>query len=215
MSAVRGLIAKLAGLRDEVTTPRVFYAAHREAWLELARRTVRDTLVNLRPDKMDAEAWARQVELAVGHVSVHLLELEDAGLIIRLNSETAEGEDTADVAQRFGFTLEEIRQWVEDGRAGEKGAKRIDERDVLKSDLQIAWRIIYTLKFNKPGADGLRAALNKYFGAAAGTATAELYPEVLKAWAAVFTVQAGADWRQWISSRVRAVELGAVNRFGI
>ena len=215
MSALRGLIAKLAGLRDQVTTPRVFYAAHREAWLELARRTVRDTLINLRSDPMDAVSWARQVELAAGHVSVHLLELEDAGLIIRLNSETAEGEATADVAQRFGFTLEEIRQWVEDGRAGEKGAKRIDERDLLKSDLQIAWRIIYTLKFNRPGANGLREALHQYFGTAAGTAAAALYPEVLKAWAAVFTVQAAEDWRQWTSSRVRAVETTTLNRFGI
>ena len=33
------------------------------------------------------------------------------------------------------------------------------QRDVLKSDLQIAWRIIYTLKFNKPGAALLESGL--------------------------------------------------------
>ena len=219
MSAVRGLIAKLQGLREELITPRLFYAAHLDSWRELARTTVREVLLNLRPAAtpdgaaVDPEAWARNVELAAEHVSTTLLTI-DAGMIIRLATESTDG-PVADVAQRFGFSLEEIQKWVADGREGVANAKRIDDRDANKSDKQIAWRIIYTLKFNKKGAEGLRAAVGRYFGQTASNEVAALYPEVLAAWVEVFTVQAAADFQQWVSSRVRGIETAGRNRFGV
>lgn len=220
MSAVRGLIAKLQGLREELITPRLFYAAHLDSWRELARTTVREVLLNLRPETtpdgtaMDPVAWARNVELAAEHVSTTLLTIEDAGMIIRLATESTDG-PVADVAQRFGFSLEEIQKWVADGREGVANAKRIDDRDTNKSDKQIAWRIIYTLKFNAKGAEGLRSALSRYFGQNASDEVAALYPEVLAAWVEVFTVQAAADFQQWVASRARGIETAGRNRFGI
>ena len=80
---------------------------------------------------------------------------------------------------------------------------------------RIAWRIIYTLKFNKKGAEGLRAAVGRYFGQTASNEVAALYPEVLAAWVEVFTVQAAADFQQWVSSRVRGIETAGRNRFGV
>lgn len=213
MSAVRGLIEKMKALRADVTSPHVFYEAHREPWLALARRTVREVLANLRPAETDAEAWARQIEFTAEAVAAHLLALEDAGVVITLSTVSL---DAPDLAPRLGFSPEEVKRWVAEGRGeNETGlGKRLDERDAGKSDLQIAWRILYALKLNKSGAEGLRAALNKFLGRETGADVGALYPEILRAWVEVFTVQAGEDWRKWVTGRVAKFEAGS-NRFGV
>ena len=209
MSAVRNVIGRLEALREELSQPAVFYAEHRAAWLELAKTVVRQVLANLKPIEMDAGQWQRQIVLAVDRVAADLLSEEDAGIMISIGALPigADPEDPRHYATA-GVNVDEVMRWVEAGRDAEMDGKRLGGDDEGKTDRQIAWRILYALKLNKPGAEGLRTAILKFLGRESGESAEVIYPEILKAWLDVFTVRAAADFRKWVGGKVRRANQG-------
>ena len=202
MSDLQRIIGRMKRLRDELSSPAEFFAEHRGPWLSLAQTIVRQVLTNLRPGEVPPDAWARQVEQTAQHVVLR----PDGGdgVAIELAERGADApQETGDVMQRTGFTVDEVRGWVAAGRVGgDTLGKRLDERDDGKSDLQIAWRILYALKLNNSGAGGLRAAIEKYLGRQLGVDAEQFYPAIEAAWRDVFAARVLEDRQQWVRRKL-------------
>ncbi len=204
MGQLSGAIGRLKELREDLSSPTVFYAEHYEGWHALAVATVRQALANLRPLEVEQELWARQIDLAAARVAVDLLGEDEAGAIISLGANSAK-DPSFTMAAGGTLTLDQVERWVAAGRSGEDGGKRIDERDAALNDEKIARNVLYAMKLGKPGADGLRAAIAEYIGGEIADEAARLYPEILKVWTGVFSVRCAADWKAWVKERVKAV----------
>lgn len=210
MSDARRVIEKLGRLKKQVTRPEAFYLGHRRQWEEMARRVVEQTLVALQPGDIAAEAWLVKVnEIAARVTSTFLIESDEVGLVFeiapRLDFDPSDSPGTFTLSN---LSIADVEEWVRKGR--EKGSpdepgKNLDERDAGKTDLQIAWRIMYALKLQKPGWERLMEVLREFVGLEAIEAIDVLYPELLKAWLEHFTVVAGRDWRVYVARLVAAL----------
>ena len=101
-----------------------------------------------------------------------------------------------------------MEEWVRRGRekdSPDEPGKNLDERDAGKTDLQIAWRIMYALKLQKPGWERLLDVLRQFVGLEAVDAMELLYPELLKAWLEHFTVAAAREWKAYVAQLVAAL----------
>jgi len=203
MGKLAGVIERLKGLREELGSPVVFYAEHRDDWLKFAKAIVRQAMLNLRPIGVDHEMWIRQVDLAAARVSVDLLGEDEAGVIVALGSSSAD--DPMFEAIDGNLSLDQIEAWVQAGHGGQAGGKRLDERDALLSDEKIARNVLYAMKLGKPGTDRLRAAILEYIGGEIAEQAERLYPEIRKAWVDLFSVKCASDWREWVAGRAKKV----------
>lgn len=205
MSALKAAIGRLKGLQQVLANPVDFYAERQAEYRELARTTALMTLTNLRPDGADPGLWAQQAAAFSNRVGAGL-----AGVGIVLTLEEQPIVAAVDAPARFalnGLSIAQIERFVAAGRVKESAdapGKNLDERDESKSDLQIAWRIMYALRLSKPGSAGLQAAILR-FGAAEQRGSMEsLLPQVLKAWETVLRPKAKADFQAWVHRNVAA-----------
>jgi len=200
-------IVKLRGIQQRLSMPERFFAEHLEDWRELARQVTHDTLTALRPPESDPDQWAAGVVTAVARVVTYLLTPE-AGMIIALGAPAPDAEpDDPRFFELGGIPVADIERWVRESRAGilpEELAKRLDERDEGKSDLQIAWRILYALKLQKPGSEGLEKAIRRFMGFDSVKSMEAIFPELLRAWLDHFIPRASADWLVWVRKQIIA-----------
>lgn len=205
-------IAKLQRLR-ETLRPDAFYQSHRTRWQERAHRIAVAILRNSRPADADATQWAARVEAEAARISSALFLDEDSvGVIISLGLNPAGvAIDSPQSYNIAGLSVSEIERWVAAGREKENPddpGKNIDQvQDVDKSgrpktDLQIAWRIIWAIKLQKPGVPGLIAAIQKFLGAENAEAASGLYGEILNAWLEQLIPEIHADFRHWFRHTV-------------
>lgn len=208
MATPREVIAKLERIRDRLQKPSEFYERVREPWLELLRRVTEHTLTALKPGDIAPDLWQQKAREIASRVTS---EPQEFGLIFSL-SPRLEVIDLAKIDEPQNFRLgnlaiADVEQWVAEGRtkaSPDAPGKNLDERDVGKSDLQIAWRIMYALKLQKPGWDRLLDVLRQYVGVDAVDAAEALYPELLKAWLEHFQSRAPADWQRYVREVVSA-----------
>lgn len=210
MSEVRQLINRLEKFRDKISDPRNFYREMREPWTELARRVVEQTLVNVQPHDVDSQLWQIKIVQISARVSVmDFLEADEMGLMLSIAPRYESGLPDDPLSFTLGnLSIHDVEQWVEAGReksSPDDAGKNLDERDAGKTDLQIAWRIMYALKLQKPGWDRLLSVLREFVGLEAEEAADVLYPELLKAWFEHFAVRAPQDWRNYVHRLVESI----------
>lgn len=210
MSDARRVIERLEKLKAEVTRPEPFYQRHQREWQEISRRIIEQTLVALQPADVTAEVWHLKVgEIASRLTSTLLVEPEEVGVVFalapRLQFDPSDSPGTFTLAN---LSIADVEEWVRKGRdksSPDEPGKNLDERDAGKTDLQIAWRIMYALKLQKPGWERLMDVLREFVGLEAVEAIELLYPELLKAWLEQFSVVAARDWRNYVARLVAAV----------
>lgn len=185
--------------------PQDFYAENYLAYRDLARAVALQVLTNLRPGDADPAIWAGQAQVLANQVVAYLVTEEEVGIMIALDQEAASGQPAAATDSRnyqlSGLTVAQVERFVAAGRQKESAdepGKNLDERDDGKTDLQIAWRIMYALRLQKPGAVGLEAAVQRFLAAEKRGDAQGLLPEVLKAWLAVFAPRVLGDWRRFV-----------------
>jgi hypothetical protein len=205
---------KLIGLRNTLARPLPFYELVLEPWRDMAGTIARDILSELRPASVTldpvAEAehnarWRLACEAVRMRVQASLFAAEDVGIILSLAAKPVVQEGDPRTFAIGDVSVLDVERWVRESRAGNLNSdveKQIDERDTGKSDLQIAWRILYAMLGNKPGRSGLETAIKKYLGAQAWEDSQKLYPEVLKGWLDYFVPIAINQFRAWVGQRV-------------
>ena len=205
----RAAIGRLKLVAALVSDLRPFYAAYRESWVEAAREVARNVLVVLKPETIEAEEWVVKVEELVETVAAELIgDGAMAGVAIRMGMGAKVAGDITDPKfYRLGeMSIDDVERWVaagRDGSAPEGVGKNLDERDAKKSDLQIAWRVMYAMKLNRPGAQGLARAIERFKAWESGLEIDGLLEEVLKVWMAVFELVAARDLRAWVAELIR------------
>lgn len=199
----RVVIGRLQAIKAVLENPLEFYALHLADYRQLASTVAFQVLTNLRPPDADPALWEQQANQLAALVAAHL-DTEVLGLTISL-AEAKSGPLDPRSFSINGLAISDIERFVQAGRVKEdrdEPGKNLDERDDGKTDLQIAWRIMYALRLQKAGAPGLEAAIMRFLSAEGRTEAEKLLPEVLKAWVDVFTVRAGADFRKWVDAGV-------------
>lgn len=209
MSQVRSLITRLEAFREKVQDARPFYRQMQSSWTDLARRVVEQTLLSLRPGELAAEAWQQKVDALAARVTADFLDGEEIGLAFSLAPRPPlEFTDDPRTFTLGDLKISDVEEWVARGRekaSPDDPGKNLDGRDAGKSDLQIAWRIMYALKLGKPGWDRLLGHLRDFTGIEAEDAAELLYPELLKAWVEFFSVRAPAAWRTHLHKLVAEI----------
>jgi hypothetical protein len=209
VSQLRGFIAKLERLKTAFDL-REFYAAHLDRWRERARRITVAILENARPVEADAETWRRRVAAESARLTGTLfVQADEVGVILSLGIRPP-GTDSTDPGHYSieGISVEEVERWVAAGRtkgSPEDPGKNLDERDAGKSDLQIAWRVIWSMKLRKNGWERLLGHIQEFLGATdeAAEASAQLYAALLEAWVAQLGPEIRQDFRDWFRLKVR------------
>jgi hypothetical protein len=209
MSTVRDVIARLEKLKAKLEDPRPFYLRHGRSWLELSRRIVQDTLNVSQPPGIEPEQWQEQVMHVAARVAILFSEDEDGtGFVLALPPRLMP--DPFDNPEHFSIgniSIDDVRRWVEAGHAKvstDEPGKNLTEIDAGKTDLQIAWRVMYALKLQKPGWERLLGALREFLGLEAETIAETLYPEILKAWLDYFSVRGADSWRAYVHELVES-----------
>lgn len=209
MSELSRLVNRLERFREEIADPMNFYREVKEPWTELARRVVEQTLVAVQPSKVDAEMWQLKITQISARITAEFISDEEVGLIFAIAPRYEIGMPDDPTTFTLGnLSIHDVEQWVAAGREKESPdapGKNLDERDAEKTDLQIAWRIMYALKLQKPGWDRLLNVLREFVGVEAEEAADVLYPELLKAWVEHFAVRAPADWRAYVHRLVEGI----------
>jgi hypothetical protein len=176
----------------------------------MAGTIARDILAELRPEAYDLDSfelpgqsdrWRLACEAVRMRVQASLFAAEDVGIILSLAAEPVAQEGNPKSFAIGDVSVLDVERWVRESRAGDLSTdveKQIDQRDTGKSDLQIAWRILYAILGNKRGGPGLEAAIKKYLGAQAWDDSQRLYPEVLKGWLDYFVPIAVTQFRAWV-----------------
>lgn len=209
MSEVRQLITRLEKLRDTLTDQNNFYREVRGPWTELARRVVEQTLVAVQPSNVDAELWQLKITQISARVTADFIRDEEIGLVFAVAPRYEAGIPEDPTTFTLGnLAIQDVEQWVAAGREKEsldEPGKNLTEIDAGKTDLQIAWRVMYALKLQKPGAQRLLQVLREFVGLEAEEAVDLLYPELLKAWLEHFAVRAPEDYRGYVHRLVEAV----------
>jgi hypothetical protein len=211
MGQLAGLISRIERFKERVENPRPFYDRYRSSWLTLAKRVVADTLVALQPPDTDPQRWQVQVAEIADRVSIDFIEeADETGLILALPPRLIPDPEDAPAHFSVGnLSIDDVVRWVEAGRGksspDEPGKNLTQEQDAGKSDLQIAWRVMYALKNQKPGWDRLLDVLREYVGLEAESVAEALYPELLKAWLEYFSVRAVDSWRTYVHQLVQEI----------
>lgn len=207
MSTALEVAGRLRNLKTALSTPQEFYFSVLPQWTELARTVTANVLAVTKPPDMTDETWARESAATVERVAATLVSEEAvAGIIIALGPR-APGVNVDDPKGYTigGFGVREIEQFVAAGRAGDPDGKdltRFPAKDADKSDLQIAWRIAYAIKLQKPGFERVLEHIAEFLGHVALDAAEKQYDEILKVWRAVFVPRAIVDFSEWVGSRV-------------
>lgn len=197
-------VMKMKALRQALGGVHLFYAAHVKEWREQARTIAIVIFQNARPADADADEWHRRVATESERITGTLFMQEDevgAVLALALRPPSALPDDPAHYSLD-GITVSEIERFVAAGRAGEPGGKAIDYIDENRTDLQIAWRIIWAIKTRKGNFPGLIAAIQQFLGGHEGEATA-LYGDILKSWLEQLGPRIRGDFREWVGMTVR------------
>lgn len=198
-----GAIARLTRIRATLGRPTVFYASHLPQWREQAQRIAVAILQNARPPETDPATWARHVASESARIGGLLFfDAEEIGAILYLGIRPP-GTDEADPkhADVAGIRIDEIERWVEAGRAKanpDDPGKNLDERDAGKTDLQIAWRLLYAIKLRKGNWEGLLGHIQEFLGSVNAEASAGLHREIVQAWLQQLGPVIRSDFRAWV-----------------
>ncbi len=207
MGQLAATIEKLQRVKSSVLNVRPFYITHLPRWHERARLITAAVLENTRPPDADPIAWGRRVATESARVN-SLLDFgqDDAGAIISLG--IAPAGVPADDPRNFssdGLSINDISRWVEAGRSQtdpDVEGKRLDERDAGKSDLQIAWRVMWALKLRKPGWERLLAHVAEFAGQEETSVVTGYYADILQAWSEQLGPEIRAAFRAWVHTQV-------------
>jgi hypothetical protein len=208
MSDLRTAIAKLEKLNTRLRDPLPFYRQQSIEWRELARRIVEQTLVSLQPANVTTEEWQHKiVEISARVSSAYIFNDREIGITLSI-APRIEFDPANEDPRTFtigNLSIQDVERWVAEGRVKttpDAPGKNFKKMDADKTDLQIAWRIMYALKLQKDGWDRLLGHLRDFAGLEAEDAAEALYPELLKAWLEHFTVRCVADWRRYIQNLI-------------
>lgn len=209
MSLLGGTIARLLALRQALGRPTEFYALHVEQWREHAARIVVAILQNSRPADANAEDWRRRIDTEAARLSALLFfDFDEIGVILTLGIRPPVPESDPMHYTLDQVSIQDIERWVEAGRGKtdpDAPGKNLDERDAGKSDLQIAWRILYSLKLRTGHWDRLLWHIQTFIGSDDVGAATGIYTEILQAWMEQLGPQIRRDYRAWLSGKMRAI----------
>jgi len=206
MGQLAGVITKLQRLKAALNI-RPFYIAALPTWQDHAQRIVIAVLQNSKPAETDADVWRARVEAESQRLSAMLFfSADEVGAIIGLGIRPP-GTSEADPkhASVESISIDEITRWVAAGREKsdpDEPGKNLDSRDANKSDLQIAWRVLYAMKLQKPGYEGLLAAIEDFLGSAAQGAAQGVYNDILESWMEQLVPTMFDDFRDWFRRMV-------------
>lgn len=209
----REAINRLKGIARRVSPVAEFYAERRQAWHELAVTCAQNTLLALAPPEVAPDEWARSVENAVSRISATLITAvtQDGGQMLMSQGQTgginlalSKGSEVPAAQQAGPVSMEDLLRFIRAGREGHPDGKRIEYlMDGSKSDLQVAWRMIWSMRSGKGGASRIADHVAKFTGSQHASAIEQLYPQVLIAWVAVFLPRARRELKAWVRRRVR------------
>jgi hypothetical protein len=183
--------------------PLEFYRRYLGSWEDLARRIVETTMSAMQPADAEPEKWRATVEAIAQRVAVGFIQDEnEVGISFTITPRvgfdpTNENPGTFTLGN---LSIQDVLHWIEAGHgksSPDEPGKNLGEVDAGKTDLQIAWRVMYALKLQKPGWDRLLDALRDFVGFEATSAADALYPELLKAWFAFFSDRAPQAWQRY------------------
>jgi hypothetical protein len=208
MGQLAGTIAKLTRLKSALSNVRPFYIRNLPRWRERAERITVAVLINLRPEGTDAEVWQRRVATEASRVAALLsFDAEMAGAIISLGIAPTDVPVNDPRHYTIGsISVDDVVRWVESGREKvdpEAPGKNLDERDAGKSDLQIAWRVLWAIKLQKEGWEKLSGHILDFIGAEEQDTAAGYYGEILQAWVEQLGPEIREEFRWWVSEQVK------------
>jgi len=208
MATIDAVISKLERIRERVSHPEAFYREMQSEWTQVARRIVEQTLVALQPPGVDPAEWlAKLTEISARVVAEFYDDTVESGISFSIAPRV--GTEEPDTVAGFtlgSLSIQDVERWVAAGReksSSDDPGKELDQRDAGKSDLQIAWRVMYALKLRKPGWERLMDVLRDFVGLEAEEAAEEIYPQLLLGWSEHFIVRAADDWREHIRKLMR------------
>jgi hypothetical protein len=209
MAEIGAVIGRLERIRERVSQPQLFYREVQLDWTQFARRIVEQTLVALQPSTIDPQQWLFKITEISARVAAEFIDVDiESGLTFSIGSRVGTEEPENAASFTLGnLSIQDVERWVHAGREKEspdEPGKNLDERDAGKSDLQIAWRVMYALKLRKPGWERLIDVLRDFAGLDAEEAAEAIYPDLLKSWFEHFAVRAPADWREYVRRLITA-----------
>lgn len=205
----RQAIERLALIQHRLEDLGPFYREFLPQWHAMAQSVAAATMAGMRPDDVEEELWAaRTAEMAEAVTADFLLEDASGGVAIRL--EMAGDEETnpteIDVTDpkyfRVGnISIAEVEEWVAAGRDGTAPpgvGKRLDARDDKKSNLQIAWRVMHSMRLGK-SAEGLARAIGRFKTWKTGLDMDKVLAQILRDWTEVFLAAAPRDLEAYLA----------------
>lgn len=202
-------ISRLKGVRAALVEPVGFFEQQRGAYRVLAERVTVDFLLPMLPDGIEASEWENRVRVLADAVAVDLLDGAEAGLRIHLSAEPRQpllGEEITGPAPGV-FGIETVRDWVAAGREGEEIGKQIDDRDVGRSDEQIAQRVWWALYTGRSANSGEK--IRQFLTAKQIEMMREHLPSLLQAWIDALLPKVRRDYRAWVRGVIREGGVGA------
>lgn len=201
-ATLRDHVQRLRGVKARLEEPVDFFAAHKDEYRDLcAEVTVRE-LTLARPDEVTEEEWLFRVETLAGNIQAALLEETETGVRFWLSPAAQPQLEPIAGAQPGLFGLETVQEWVAAGRAGDEEGKQLDDRDMGRSDEQIAKRVWWAMYTGKSlnSHDKIREFL-----VTRGTQLlAGMLPQLLNAWKQNVIVRMRKDYQLFLRGVLRS-----------
>lgn len=204
-------VGKLKRLKATLEMPVAFYRESLPGWRALAAEITRQALVMSQPVEADRDLWAAQMQALIEKISARLLAAPMVGALLCLKSE--EWYEDLPTDSPSNYTVEElgihdIERWVEAGRGkadADEPGKNLDARDANKSDLQIAWRVMFAIVGRKDGYERLLGHIQQFLAVEQKGAIGASFELILQMWVEAFTIRAWQDWQAWVVKQCAAI----------
>jgi len=195
-----GHIERLKGIREQLAKPADFFASHREEYVAALREITVRELMLIKPDDQEDEEWGFHVQVVADCITSALIFELETGLRFWLSPEAQPQIEEVAGPTRI-FAQDTVQEWVAAGRAGEDGGKDLDDRDIGKSDAEIAKRVWWAMYEGRSlnSHDRIRAFLI----AQGIDLMREALPSLLNAWKQNIVVPMRKDWRKYVGEVVR------------
>ena len=194
-------IERLKGIRAQLERPADFFAVHRAEYVAALRVITVRELTLIKPDDQEPEEWALHVQVVADCITSALIEEIATGIRFWLSPEVQPQIEEISGPTPGIFALDTVKEWVAAGRAGEDGGKDLDDRDIGKSDAEIAKRVWWAMYEGRSlnSHDRIRAFLI----AQGIDLMREALPSLLNAWKQNIIVPMRKDWRKYVGEVVR------------
>lgn len=148
-------IHAMEGAADEMESPQVFFTAHEERYLEIARRVAVQTLSAMMPQGMDPATWRENIMEFADMILTRPLQ---PGLAIIFANRTemdriASRNRAGDPANFTPITWDDVLEWVRAGPENGGKDKTAIENTRDRSDEQIAYDVHHAIRQHRLGIE--------------------------------------------------------------